>query len=214
MTNTAISTTATSSTLAVRITEAESQLRAPSTDEILVGLKWLLDAGIAYSVTLAPGEQSAAYLSILKGVPMCGLRRALTKFRNGEYENANYAFIPLPAELAAMARAEAKAERDDLVRLRDTKRTLDERSQEPAKVSEEGKARIRKMLEEYRASHRLAKEAERGNVVPEVTPEKIAMLSRIMALPDAKEITAEQMANRRAAAALIERSSGNAEAAE
>lgn len=195
----------------MQITEAENQLRAPLMDEILVGLNWLLDAGISYSITLKSGEEENAYLSILKGVPMCGLRRALTKFRNGEYENMNYSFIPLPAELAAMARAEAKMERDDLVRLRDTKRTLDERSQETAKVSEEGKARIRKMLEEYRASHRLAKEAERGNVVPEVTPEKIAMLSRIMALPDAKEITAEKMANRRAAAALIERNSGNAE---
>ncbi len=195
----------------MQITEAENQLRAPVTDEIIAGLKWLLDAGISYSITLPNGEEETAYMAILKGVPMCGLRRALTKFRNGEYQNMNYSFIPLPAELAAMARAEAKMERDDLVRLRDTKRTLDERSQETAKVSEEGKARIRKMLEEYRASHRLAKEAERGQVVPEVTPEKIAMLSRIMALPDAKEITAEQMANRRAASKLIEQNTANAE---
>lgn len=183
-------------------------------DEILAGLKWVLDVGMSYPVSLPSGEEEEAYLAVLKTVPTCGLRKALTKLRNGEYENINLAFIPLPAELAAMARAEAKAERDDLVRLRDTKRTLDERSQEPAKVSEEGKARIRKMLEEYRASHRLAKEAERGKVMPEVTPEKIAMLSRIMALPDVKEVTAEQMANRRAASALIGRNSGNMEAAE
>ena len=195
----------------MQITEAEVKLRHPMTDEIASGLAWLMKVGMAYPTTIPPGEEVAAYVAVLSNVPSCGLKKALTKLRNGEYENIERAFIPRPPELAAMARAEAKMERDDLVRLRDTKRTLDERSQETAKVSEEGKARIRKMLEEYRASHRLAKEAERGNVVPEVTPERIDMLTRIMALPDAKEITAEQMANRRAASKLIEQNTANAE---
>lgn len=148
------------------------------------------------------------YTYALGGLSHDALNIAVKKIIRGEY-NINRAFIPTPPELAAIVRAEAKVITDDLVRLKATAEAM--RPEEPAKVSEEGKARIRKMLEEYRASHRLAKEAERGNVVPEVTPERIDMLSRIMALPDAKEITAEQMANRRAAAALIERNSGNAE---
>ena len=66
--------------------------------------------------------------------------------------------------------------------------------------------------EEYSAEHVPgATHIDYQQVVPEVTPERIDMLTRIMALPDAKEVTAEQMANRRAAAALIERNSGNAE---
>lgn len=199
----AITTTARSSTLAVQITEVENKLRPPVQDEILAGLKWLLDVGVSYSMSMKPGEEEDAYISILKGVPMCGLKKALTKFRNGEYENMNYAFIPLPAELAAMSRAEAKADRDDLARLRDTKRTIDETTAEAPKVSDEGKARIREMLANFRASHRMAKEAERGQVVAEVTPEKADMLRKILALPDAKEVSAEHIRNRQVAEKLI-----------
>ena len=84
----------------MQITEAENQLRAPLMDEILVGLNWLLGAGISYSITLKSGEEENAYLSILKGVPMCGLRRALTKFRNGEYENMNYSCLLYTSDAA------------------------------------------------------------------------------------------------------------------
>ena len=196
------------STLEQQITAVSGRLRPAGDDAVAKALRSLQAAGLGLPAGIEPKGVGMIYTYALGGLSHDALNIAVKKIIRGEY-NINRAFIPTPPELAAIVRAEAKVITDDLVRLKATAEAM--RPAEPAKVSEEGKARIRKMLEEYRASHRLAKEAERGNVVPEVTPEKIAMLSRIMALPDAKEITAEQMANRRAAAVLIERNSGNAE---
>lgn len=191
-----------------QITAVTARLAPAGEDAVAKALRSLQAAGLGLPSSIDPKEVGKVYSFALSGLSQDALVIAVKKLVRGEY-NVNRAFIPTPPELAAMVRAEAKTISDDLVRLKATAEAM--RPPETVKVSEEGKARIRKMLEEYRASHRLAKEAERGNVVPEVTPEKIAMLSRIMELPDAKEITAEQMANRRAAAALIERNSGNAE---
>lgn len=38
------------------------------------------------------------------------------KLKRGEYENINKAFVPLPAELAAMANAECRLIREDRIR--------------------------------------------------------------------------------------------------
>jgi len=166
-----------------------------------------MKTGMAYPTTIPAGEETAAYVSVLSSVPSCGLRKALSRFRNGQYENINLAFIPLPAELAAMSRAEAKTERDDLMRLRETKQTLDDRRAEQTTVSEEGRARVRKMLEVFRSEHRARKEAERGPVVEDVpTPEQIERWKKIMSMPDApRELTAEEHAHRRTIAAKIEK---------
>jgi hypothetical protein len=196
------------STLEQRITEVNERLAPAGDDAVAKAIRSLQVAGLGLPDGMDPKGVNMVYSYALAGLSDDALNIAVKKIIRGEYD-INRAFIPKPPELAAIVRAEARVITDDLVRLKATADAM--RPAEQAKVSEEGKARIRKMLEEYRASHRLAKEAERGNVVPEVTPERIDMLSRIMALPDAKEITAEQMANRRAAAALIERNSGNAE---
>lgn len=193
--------------MAVQITEVENELRNPTHDEILAGLKWLMDAGMAYSVSLKSGEEETAYLSILKAVPTCGLRKALTKLRHGLYENINHAFIPLPAELAAMSRAEAKAERDHLTRLNETRRTLEDNAKPAPEVSDEAKARIKAMLSSFRAAHQEAKLMARGGHIP-MTPEKAAMLAKIMDMPDAKNVTAEQQAYRRKVAADLSKEQG------
>ena len=201
-------------TLVEQITEAENALRIPARDEILAGLKWLLDTGISYPVSLPHGEEEDAYLAVLKNVPVCGLRKVLSKIRNGQYENFNYAFIPLPAELAAMSRAEAKTERDDLVRLRETRQTL-ESNTKPAVHDEATKARIGKMLEAFRAEHRARKEAERGVVVEEEdSPEQIERWEKIMAMPDAaRELSADEIAHRRTVSAKLDKAEQNEAAA-
>ena len=162
---------------------------------------------MAYPPSIPEGKRSEAYLAVLSSVPSCGLRKALTKLRNGEYENINLAFIPLPAELAAMSRAEAKAEREDLLRLRETKQTFDDRTAEAPKVDEAAKARIRAKLQIFRAETQARKDAERGVVVEEEpTPEQIDRWKKIMAMPDApRELTADEIAHRRTIAAKVEK---------
>ena len=206
MSSTAISTTATSSTLAAQITEVEQKLRHPKHDEIVTGLTWLMKAGMAYPTTIPAGEEVAAYVAVLSNVPSCGLKKALTKLRNGEYENINLAFIPLPAELAAMSRAEAKTEREDLARLDEVRRTLADR-QAPAatRASEESKARVRALLANFRAEHKASKEASKAPTIPEeMSPERAEYFRKIQSLPDAPEVTPEQMRHRNAIASRIE----------
>lgn len=140
------------------------------------------------------------YSFALAGLSHDAIVIAVKRLIRGEYD-INKAFIPTPPELAAIVRSEARAITDDLIRLKATAEAM--RPKETAKVSDEGKARIRDMLANFRASHRMAKEAERGQVVAEVTPEKAAMLRKILALPDAKEVSAEHIRNRQVAEKLI-----------
>lgn len=141
------------------------------------------------------------YSFALAGLSHDAIVIAVKRLIRGEYD-INKAFIPTPPELAAIVRSEAKNIMDDLVRLKATAEAM--RPQEKATPADEGmKARIRERLAEFRASHRMAKEAERGQVVAEVTPEKAAMLRKILALPDAKEVSAEHIRNRQVAEKLI-----------
>ncbi|PLU22387.1 hypothetical protein BMJ20_09295 [Sinorhizobium medicae] len=48
------------------------------------------------------------------------------KLKRGEYENINKAFVPLPAELAAMANAECRLIREDRIRKQETLRAIED----------------------------------------------------------------------------------------
>ncbi|EHK79092.1 hypothetical protein SM0020_05205 [Sinorhizobium meliloti CCNWSX0020] len=48
------------------------------------------------------------------------------KLKRGEYENINKAFIPQPAELAAMAHAECRLIREDRIRKQETLRAIED----------------------------------------------------------------------------------------
>ncbi|TWA49555.1 hypothetical protein FB008_11551 [Sinorhizobium medicae] len=71
--------------------------------------------------------QVAEFMRVsLRNVPVYGLRRAYVKLKRGEYENINKAFIPLPAELAAMANAECRLIREDRIRKQERLRAIED----------------------------------------------------------------------------------------
>jgi hypothetical protein len=131
-------------------------------------------------------------------VPSCGLKRAVEKIIKGEYE-IERGFIPRPPELAAMARAEAKTIREDLVRLREKETTIKSMSEaQQARPDEAAKERIRNMLGRFRMETAARKAQVRGVPINEpISPEKAEYWQKIQALKDAPEITAEQQAFRR-----------------
>lgn len=158
---------------------------------------------------MKPEDLEPVYTYALSDVPAYGLRRAVEKIIKGEYA-IKYGFIPLPPELAAMARAEARVIREDLRRLcekHDTLATIaNSKVQEPDK---EAIARVAKMRREFLQWHHDEKIANGKMMAPQpMSEERIAMLERIASLPDAKTITAEQQAYRRRVSAEIEKAKG------
>lgn len=133
----------------------------------------------------------------LSDVPAAGLKRAVEKIIKGEYP-IKHGFMPLPPELAAMARAEAKTIRDDLVRLREKEASIREMNTAPEPVSEESRQRVRSMLQQFKADHEAQKASQRGNVEPEpMADDKAEYWRKIEAMKDATNLDAEHMAFRR-----------------
>ncbi|MBO0141486.1 hypothetical protein JZX87_09960 [Agrobacterium sp. Ap1] len=145
-----------------------------------------------YPPSIAKTKAIEEYSKVLSAVPSCGLRRAMTKLKHGQYENINLDFIPTPANLAAMARAEAKVTIDDLTRLREKQATLRDLHDKPEPVSEEARARVRSMLGRFNANHEAHKAQQRGYVAPEpMSDEKAEYWRKIEAMKDAPEVTDE-----------------------
>ncbi len=173
------------------------QLQPAQPDNIARHLLSMRKAGMALPVGMKPEDLEPVYGYALSEVPAYGLRRAVEKIIKGEYD-IERGFIPRPPELAAMSRAEAKVVRDDLVRLREKMATLEDLKHKPAAADEGAKARVRAILERFRAEHKAAKAQERGVVVHEpMTAEQAEYYAKINALKDAPNITAEQLAHRR-----------------
>ncbi len=165
----------------------------------MAGLSWLMDGGMSYPRSIAKEKAIEEYVKVLVAVPSCGLRKAMHKLKHGHYENINLDFIPTPANMAAMARAEAKATVDDLNRLREKQSTLSDLAEtKPAAPDEAARERVRRLRESFKRQHEEAKAVERGLAIHEpMTPERAAHWEKIAALPDAQTITAEQQAFRR-----------------
>lgn len=135
------------------------------------------------------------YAYALTDVPGYGVHKATGKIIRGEYE-INRGFIPMPPELAAMARAEAKVIREDKVRLMEKLRTIEVIQCKPEHRDDAMRQRIKDMrakAREIHAAHRVGAES-----FPEpMSEEKAAYFQRIMALRDAPQVSAEQAAARR-----------------
>lgn len=202
------------STLSREIGDLTERLQPADGQMIAKHLLSLRKAGMAIPNGMKPEDLEAVYAYALSDVPAFGLRRAVEKIIKGEYP-IKYGFMPLPPELAAMARAEARVLREDLARLRDKEAALAEIAKGPPKEPDrESIQRVKGLLSSFRSAHQEAKAMQRGQAVHEpMAPEKADRLARIMALPDAKEITAEQAAFRRKVAAEID-ATGDREAAE
>lgn len=207
---------ATLSTLKQDIGALTDKLAPARPDFIAECLDKLKSGGMMVPKGIAPADFVREYTIALGGVPGYGLAVAVTKLKRGEYPDVKPDFMPLPAMLAAIARLETKAIRDDLVRLREKEATLAEVAKPREKTSEEQKERIRQLHAQFKAAHAESKVGDRFNPIPtEMTDEQLEYWSKIQAIKDADTITEEQRAMRRKIASSIASAQGdNKEAAE
>lgn len=187
------------STLQQQITALTKQLAPATFDEIDVVLNGLMDGGMMFPATIKAKDKIGEYRKAMSDCPSVGLRKVSVKLKRGEYDNVNLAFIPLPAELAAMARAEARTEREDRQRLRERAKAIEEQSARPEPRDPEMIARVKAARERYMARHADEKAMGQAPEKP-MDEERAAYLQQIMAMRDAPEISAEQAAFRRKAA--------------
>lgn len=195
------------STLALEIGELTEKLQPPTSEMIAANLLSMRRVGMAYSQGIDPEMIETVYSYALRDVPAIGLQKATRKILKGEYD-IEYGFIPKPPELAAMARAEAKEERDKRAGLIEKQRTLQDLSAYRSRKPDQGtKERIREMLGRFRAETAAARVE---NALPQETmsEERAAYFSQIMAMRDREGGPyAEQMAFRRRIKAEIEQAS-------
>lgn len=187
-----------------QITATQARLAPAAESDIAKVLVSLRSAGMGLPTGMKPEDVTTVYSYALSGLSTDALNIAAKKLIRGEYPIERKAFIPTPPELAAIVRAESRVISDDLVRLKDTAESM--RGPEKPKVDEAAKARIREKLAQFRADHAAQKAASKTPVVEEeMTHEQVAYFRKIQDLPDAPEITPEQMRHRNAIASRIEK---------
>ena len=239
------------STLQQEISVLTEQLAPANPDDIAQCIEGLMSGGMRISESITAENPVEEYRLTLRNVPVYGLRRAYVKLKRGEYENINKAFIPLPAELSAMANAECRLVREDRIRKQETLRAvqdsvsrtlpnthglLDLRVTQRKRADElaaQGFSLVAQGVDHLEFAQ-LAKSRElparsvhlwaidevwspiavrvnrnrihtKLNVQPEpISPERADELARMLALPDASEVTSEQMAYRGKVKADIE----------
>lgn len=185
------------STLQQEISALTRQLAPASEDEIVLVLNGLMDGGMLFPASIRAKDKIGEYHKAMADCPSVGLRKAAIKLKRGEYDNINLAFIPLPAKLAAMARAEARSEREDRARLRERVKAIEEQESKPAPRDPNVIARIRAKHQAFKQDHAAAKAISEIPPQP-ISAEKAEYYSKIMALNDAPGgPDAEQSAFRR-----------------
>lgn len=203
--------TITPSTLTQEIGVLTDALRPAAAGAINNFIEDLNSRGFAYPTSISPEKVLEEYAAVLSRYSVGALSKARRKLRDGEFDKFR-AFLPTPAEFAEIVRREQRAISDDLSRLRATKEAMEAGSSNADKGTcrdPETRARVKAMLGEFRAWHQSEKEKERGEVSPELppSPEQIAMWEKIMDLPDAKEVSFEQIQYRNAVRAKLAKAS-------
>lgn len=147
------------STLQQQITATAERLRPCGDDGVAKALKTLQTAGLALSSTIAPGDAQTVYSYALAGLSHEALTTACKKLIRGEYDIERKSFMPSPAELAAVVRAEQRRIAEDHARLRDTMASVELlRLGSAAKVAPEAKDRVRAMLAGFKSWHQSEKD--------------------------------------------------------
>ncbi|QGJ76782.1 hypothetical protein CN138_32725 [Sinorhizobium meliloti] len=108
------------------ISALTEQLAPAGADEIGHCIQGLMSGGLRISETITAANPVEEYRLSLRNVPVYGLRRAYVKLKRVEYENINGAFIPLPAEFAALASAKCRLIREDRSRKQETLRAIED----------------------------------------------------------------------------------------
>ena len=192
---------ATLSTLNREIGVLTERLAQVDYSDIAVAIDVLKRGGMLVPVGISSANMIEEYRKAMASVPKVGLSIAVSKLKVGEYPRKDYAFIPHPAELAAMGRAEARQAREDLIRKREALDSMTYKAPEIDR-SPEVVARVRAMREH-------AVEALRATHTPIVqeplSAEQAEYWAKIQSLNDAKTgITAEQAAFRRKVSADLD----------
>lgn len=185
---------ATLSTLNQEISALTEKLAPAATDHVKESISSLIRAGLLFPSSIKAEDAPMVYGFALTNISTHGLRHAVTKLIRGEYEYINRAFIPLPPELAAMARAETRLIVEDLSRLKARRAAMV--PPEPEKRDEAMIARVRALRMQHKEQHAARKAVATIPQEP-MTDEKAEYYRRIMSLRDAPDITAEQAAYRR-----------------
>lgn len=195
------------STLGREITALTERLTPVREEAVLRSLEVMQAAGMTIPAGIDPKKIDAVYGYALEGVPSCGLTIATQKLIKGDYAgnpDILLGMIPKPPILAALAKAESRLAREDLARKREIAATL---THQPAEIdrSPEVMARVRARLKQVRQEHEAYKATSGGFMAPEpISPDRADQLARMLELPDARSISAEQMAYRRKVQADIE----------
>ncbi|MBP1882500.1 hypothetical protein [Sinorhizobium mexicanum] len=124
------------------------RLKPAPPERVAECLNALKRGGMVAPATIAPADFLREYTLALSNVPACGLMAAIVKLKRGEYATVKPAFMPMPAELAALSRKEALGAREDMSRARATAETLQALAR-PA-PSPESKQRVRAILAPFR----------------------------------------------------------------
>ena len=184
------------STLHNEITDLQRKLSPAGDETVAKALSTLRTAGLRAPEGIPAAEINKVYSFALSGLAGYALNKTIRRIIQGEIEGIT-AFIPTPPELAKLTRAEQAKITEDLIRARKIAEALS--PPERQMLSPEAKARMKALWDNFRLENKLWKERERGTLAPDLplTPEREDELRRMLALKDADNITAEQMAFRR-----------------
>jgi hypothetical protein len=178
------------------------KLKPVSEDHVSKAIRSLLAAGLALPSGMDVSKAPEIYAYALSGVPVFGVQKATAGIIRGEYD-INRGFVPTPPEFAAISRLEAKAVREDLVRLREKHATLEESTKPKEKTNPAQLQRIREIYASFKAAHAASK-VDRIIPTEPMSHERADYWHAISELRDAPEVSAEQQAFRRKIAGEIE----------
>jgi hypothetical protein len=189
------------STLDQQISAIADRLRPPVEEFVALELDRLKAGGMLIPRGIMVNDFLSEYMEALDGVPAVGLALAVAKLKRGEYPDMKFDFMPVPAKLAQLARNEAMESRKDIARLRQMRDQIAERipKDRPDKAEQDRQlARIRQLHAGFKA-FQVANQAINANP-DQLDSESVEYWTRLAALNDAGEISAEQAAFRRSIA--------------
>jgi len=200
------------STLDQQITALSARLAPADDAQVAKCLRSLMAAGMIMPSMPDESRVTEVYEFALNGVSSSAINIVTRKLITGAYERERHSFIPTPPEFAAYAKSEQRTIVEDLARLRATREAV--RGVKRVEHSEDTKARVRGMIEGFKA--KLPVEAAKAKYAlwNEGITDEAEYIRRISAIKDQPTITAEQRQFRGIMAKKIELHASTQETAE